>query len=269
MQNAIGRSLLKQHLVQEHADESILFWEAVEGYKQLHSSDEMEEMARDIYDQFISSHAKKEICIDSKCRSALAISYKQPNKTTFDDAQQQIFKSMETDNYERFKRSKIYMNFLLQQIPHDVVIEWGDNFEKLLQYDEGRHLLEEFLINEKAEENLRFWAEVQDYKKSNSKQRKARATDIYNRFVNPDAKTEISLDGPTKTAIMKSYEKGDAKLFDKAEEHIYLLMRGDCYPRFVKSQYYRNFLEMHQKNNENGQATGQNAADFPIEEELQ
>lgn len=266
MQNPAGRDLLKQHLVQEHADENILFWEAVEAYKHLRTNDQMIETARNIYEQYVSSHATTEVSLDSKCRTALDKNYTQPNKNTFDDAQQHIYKLMETDTFERFKRSKIYMNFLLHQIPHSVVIGWGENFEKLVEYEEGQHLFEEFLINEKAEENLRFWLEVQDYKKcTNAKQRKARAMDIYNRFVNPDAKTEISLDSQTKTAIMRSYERGEAKLFEKAEEHIYMLMRNDCYPRFVKAPHYRNFLEMHKKNHENGQSS---TDDFPVEEEL-
>lgn len=244
MQNSVGRALFKEYLTAEHAEENILFWESVESYHQLQTVDEMEEVMEDIYNQFISDKAKWEVSLDSKCRMNLEKNITNATRSSFDEAQLQVYKTMERDNYTRFQRSKMYLDFLMKQISHETRTKWSTDFDELMTNDEGRHLFLEFLELEKADENIRFYEATQDYRKIlNSRHRKTRAREIFNQFVSTDARTEISIDGPTRQLIKDNYEKGDAKLFEGAEKHIYMLMKGDSYPRFIKSNFFKNFLD--------------------------
>lgn len=244
MQNSVGRYLFKEYLTAEHAEENILFWDSVQRYRQLCTVDEMEEILEDIYNQFISDKAKAEVSLDSKCRLTLEKNLNNPTRSTFDEAQFQVYKTMERDNYPRFIRSKLYSDFLMKQISVETKTEWSTNFDQLMSHDEGRRLFREYLTLEKADENIRFYEATQDYKKiSNNRHRKARAKEIFKQFVSTDARTEISIDGPTREYVTENYEKGESKLFDSAEKHIYLLMMRDSYPRFVKSMFFKNFME--------------------------
>ncbi len=62
MRHPAGRRLFKKYLLMEHAEENILFWESIEIYRNLKEADKRKELARDIYDEFISpDNAKTEV----------------------------------------------------------------------------------------------------------------------------------------------------------------------------------------------------------------
>jgi len=73
----------------------------------------------------------------------------------FDEAQRQVWASLERDNYPRFLQSDIYVNFLLKQVPREHWQRWSTNFDDMLQNEEGRLVFKRFLAQEKAEENVR------------------------------------------------------------------------------------------------------------------
>lgn len=51
-----------------------------------------------------------------------------------------------------------------------------------------------FLRSEFSEENLEFWLACEDYKVSPSHLQKAKGSNIYNQFINPDSPQEVSGD---------------------------------------------------------------------------
>lgn len=65
----------------------------------------------------------------------------------------------------------------------------------------------------------------------------------FSEFLAPGALFEINIDGKTKEKTQKEMRNPSKSMFDDAAEHVYmLLLKKDCYPRFIRSDHYRNLL---------------------------
>lgn len=63
-------------------------------------------------------------------------------------------------------------------------------------------------------------------------------------FLEPGAPCEINIDGKTMEVVQHGLKNPSRYTFDAAAEHIYtLLLKKDCYPRFIRSEHYKNLLE--------------------------
>ncbi|KRY87732.1 Regulator of G-protein signaling 1 [Trichinella pseudospiralis] len=240
LNNPVGRRQFREYLESEHAEENIFFWELIEEYRQLTNSDELYDMAQEIYKRFLNTNSTSEINIDIKCRNALNQEMKRPTRNTFDEAQRQVYKLMERDSYTRFIRSNEYFMFLINNLSRETVENWGKDFEAMMSHEEGQRLFREYLVTERADENVKFWSMAKQYAQiEDFKQRKALATEIYRTFISPDAKTEISIDGSIRAEISHSYEQAEKNLFEKAEKFIFELMKRDCFPRPSPCHYVK------------------------------
>lgn len=67
---------------------------------------------------------------------------------------------------------------------------------------------------------------------------------MYSReFLAPGAPCEINIDGKTMEKVHQEMKNPNRFTFDSAAEHVYtLLLKKDCYPRFIRSDQYRNIL---------------------------
>jgi hypothetical protein len=62
-------------------------------------------------------------------------------------------------------------------------------------------------------------------------------------FLEPGAPCEINIDGKTMEKVQQSLKAPSRFTFDVAADHIYLLLlKKDCYPRFIRSEHYKNLL---------------------------
>lgn len=62
-------------------------------------------------------------------------------------------------------------------------------------------------------------------------------------FLAPGAPCEINIDGKTMEKVHQEMKNPNRFTFDSAAEHVYtLLLKKDCYPRFIRSDQYRNLL---------------------------
>lgn len=62
-------------------------------------------------------------------------------------------------------------------------------------------------------------------------------------FLEPGAPCEINIDGKTMEKVQHGLKSPSRFTFDVAAEHVYtLLLKKDCYPRFVRSEHYKNLL---------------------------
>jgi regulator of G-protein signaling len=62
-------------------------------------------------------------------------------------------------------------------------------------------------------------------------------------FLEPGAPCEINIDGKTMEKVQQSLKAPSRFTFDVASEHVYtLLLKKDCYPRFIRSEHYKNLL---------------------------
>lgn len=66
---------------------------------------------------------------------------------------------------------------------------------------------------------------------------------VYREFLAPGAPCEINIDGKTMEKVHQEMKNPSRFTFDAAQEHVYtLLLKKDCYPRFIRSEYYKNLL---------------------------
>lgn len=62
-------------------------------------------------------------------------------------------------------------------------------------------------------------------------------------FLAPGAPCEINIDGKTMERVHQEMKTPSRFTFDCAQEHVYtLLLKKDCYPRFIRSEHYKNLL---------------------------
>ena len=62
-------------------------------------------------------------------------------------------------------------------------------------------------------------------------------------FLSKGAKAEINIDGKTMEETRIAMKTPTRNTYDKAAEHVYLLLlKKDCYPRFIRSEHYKNLL---------------------------
>lgn len=62
-------------------------------------------------------------------------------------------------------------------------------------------------------------------------------------FLAPGAPCEINIDGRTMDLVQHEMKRPSRFTFDRAAEHVYnLLLKKDCYPRFVRSDHYKQLL---------------------------
>lgn len=114
------------------------------------------------------------------------------------------------------------------------------SLEALLKNPFGLRCFEAFLKKEHSEENIMFWKAIETYRTINDpvKLRKM-AIDIYHTYLAGGAPGLVNVD---QKAVKKAEEKlinPDACMFDLPQEQIFMLMKYDCFPRYVKSEFSR------------------------------
>ncbi|XP_071283319.1 regulator of G-protein signaling 6 isoform X2 [Agelaius tricolor] len=165
------------------------------------------------------------------------------------------------------------------------VKRWGFSMDEVLKDPVGRDQFLRFLESEFSSENLRFWLAVQDLKKRPLQDVTTRVEEIWQEFLAPGAQSAINLDSHSyektsqnvKDPGRYTYEDAQAKaplgtnvpkstslqgaaswshVSEKAQEHIYKLMKSDSYARFLRSNAYQDLLLAKKKpENEQGRRT--------------
>ncbi|XP_072406019.1 regulator of G-protein signaling 3-like isoform X2 [Chiloscyllium punctatum] len=105
-----GLIAFKGFLRTEFSDENIEFWLACEDYRNTKSNSKLTSKAKKIFEEFIDTHAPREVNLDSHTREVTSNNVLSPTRSTFDLAQKRIFGLMEKDSYPRFLRSQFYLD---------------------------------------------------------------------------------------------------------------------------------------------------------------
>ncbi|NWH80608.1 RGS18 protein, partial [Piaya cayana] len=112
-----GLDAFTKFLKTEFSEENIEFWIACEDYKKSKSTHELSPKARKIYETFIQKDAPKEVNLDFQTKELTSQNIDQPLITTFDAAQNRVYRLMEQDCYPRFLRSEPYLNLVRGKNP--------------------------------------------------------------------------------------------------------------------------------------------------------
>ncbi|KAL0276369.1 UNVERIFIED_CONTAM: hypothetical protein PYX00_003958 [Menopon gallinae] len=122
------------------------------------------------------------------------------------------------------------------------VKRWTFSLKELLQDPAGRDHFLNFLEKEFSGENLKFWEAVQDFRTLPQKKIASRAPEIWAEYLAPDASSQVNVDSRSYNTTKKNLENPDRWSFDAAAAHLYDLMKQDTYQRYVRSDYYKDFL---------------------------
>ncbi|XP_015273722.1 PREDICTED: regulator of G-protein signaling 21-like [Gekko japonicus] len=128
---------------------------------------------------------------------------------------------------------------------------WMESVDTLLANKDGLAAFRTFLKSEFSEENIEFWLACEDFKKTKSAAKIAsKAQKIYSDFIQADAPKEINIDFNTRDRITQNISEPSLQCFDNAQRLIYSLMAKDCFPRFLKSEAYKELVNKQQNGNQ-------------------
>ncbi|KAJ8930531.1 hypothetical protein NQ314_016644 [Rhamnusium bicolor] len=120
---------------------------------------------------------------------------------------------------------------------------WATSFEKLLEDPLGLHTFAEFLKKEFSAENIYFWTACERYRRLPlGNERTAEAQRIYQQHLSLGAPEAVNVDAQGRQCTEQSLQNPDSNLFDLAQKQIFNLMKFDSYPRFLKSDIYKQCL---------------------------
>lgn len=145
----------------------------------------------------------------------------------------------------QLKRNSLYLTEIDQDsLEHRVAKSWASSFDKLLYNPSGLHMFAEFLKKEFSNENVFFWVACERYQSTtNVGERKRMAREIFDMYLDPEAKESINVDAQVRKKTEQLLERGpETCLFQDTQKHIYKLMMYDSYPRFLKSDIYKECL---------------------------
>ncbi|XP_065202227.1 regulator of G-protein signaling 7 isoform X2 [Planococcus citri] len=136
------------------------------------------------------------------------------------------------------------LNSSLVEIPTEKrVRRWALSMEELVTDATGLQEFTSYLRKEYSHENIRFWMAANDLRRSSQSQIARKVKQIYDEFLAPGAPCEINIDGKTMEKTQMEMKSPSRFTFDSAAEHVYtLLLKKDCYPRFIRSEHYKNLL---------------------------
>uniref|UniRef100_A0A182TC90 RGS domain-containing protein n=1 Tax=Anopheles maculatus TaxID=74869 RepID=A0A182TC90_9DIPT len=136
------------------------------------------------------------------------------------------------------------LNNPVVEIPTEKRVKrWGISIEEVVSDPTGLQEFTHYLKKEYSHENIRFWMAVNDLRRSSHSQISRKVKEIYEEFLEPGAPCEINIDGKTMEKVQQGLKNPSRFAFDAAAEHIYmLLLKKDCYPRFVRSEHYKSLM---------------------------
>uniref|UniRef100_A0A8C5QQ81 Regulator of G protein signaling 21 n=1 Tax=Leptobrachium leishanense TaxID=445787 RepID=A0A8C5QQ81_9ANUR len=136
-----------------------------------------------------------------------------------------------------------------QWAPHADSRYWGTENDTHKHTDYGLAAFRVFLKSEFSDENIEFWLACEDLKKTKTPTQIAvKANKIYCEFIMTDAPREVNIDHKTRDVISQNISQPTSNCFDDAQKLILCLMAKDSYPRFLRSEHYKE-LEKKQQNN--------------------
>ncbi|XP_014197094.1 regulator of G-protein signaling 11 isoform X3 [Pan paniscus] len=122
------------------------------------------------------------------------------------------------------------------------VERWGFSFRELLEDPMGRAHFMDFLGKEFSGENLSFWEACEELRYGTQAQVPTLVDAVYEQFLAPGAARWVNIDSRTMEQTLERLRQPHRYVLDDAQLHIYMLMKKDSYPRFLKSDMYKGLL---------------------------
>ncbi|XP_017716245.1 PREDICTED: regulator of G-protein signaling 11 isoform X3 [Rhinopithecus bieti] len=91
-------------------------------------------------------------------------------------------------------------------------------------------------------ENLSFWEACEELRYGAQAQVPTLVDAVYQQFLAPGAARWVNIDSRTMERTLEGLRQPHRYVLDDAQLHIYMLMKKDSYPRFLKSDMYKGLL---------------------------
>ncbi|XP_056588114.1 regulator of G-protein signaling 11 [Triplophysa dalaica] len=128
-------------------------------------------------------------------------------------------------------------------VPTKLRVErWSFSFMVLLDDPLGRKEFMTYLEKEFSAENLCFWQACEDVRHGETSKIPEKVGDVYKQFLAPGANRWVNIDSKTMEKTVQGIKQPHRFILDDAQMHIYFLMKKDSYPRYLKSELYKNLL---------------------------
>ncbi|XP_005391720.1 PREDICTED: regulator of G-protein signaling 11 isoform X2 [Chinchilla lanigera] len=135
------------------------------------------------------------------------------------------------------------MNAPMVAVPTKLRVErWAFSFRELLDDPVGRAHFMDFLQKEFSAENLSFWEACEELRFGGQAQIPDLVDAVYQQFLAPGAARWVNIDSRTMERTLEGLRQPHRYVLDDAQLHIYMLMKKDSYPRFLKSDMYKGLL---------------------------
>ena len=123
------------------------------------------------------------------------------------------------------------------------VKEWSESFNKLLDDRNGVTTFLRYLETEHSAENIRFWISCERYKRASCDELRVMARELYEEYLCGDGANQINIDSYRVKEIEHELDTPNRWTFQNVQWDIFLLMKRDSYPRFLKSNIYGELLD--------------------------
>uniref|UniRef100_A0A3P9KP01 Regulator of G protein signaling 11 n=1 Tax=Oryzias latipes TaxID=8090 RepID=A0A3P9KP01_ORYLA len=135
------------------------------------------------------------------------------------------------------------MNTEVVPVPTRLRVErWSFSFMELLNDAMGRQEFMLYLEKEFSAENLYFWQACEEIRHGESSKIVEKVEEVYKNFLAPGAARWVNIDSKTMDKTLEGIKQPHRFVLDDAQMHIYFLMKKDSYPRYLKSDLYKNML---------------------------
>ncbi|XP_022524352.1 regulator of G-protein signaling 11 [Astyanax mexicanus] len=139
----------------------------------------------------------------------------------------------------------MYWNMNAEMVPMPTklrVERWTFSFMELLNDPLGKKELLTYLEKEFSAENLLFWQACEEVRHGEASKIAEKVDEVYKQFLAPGASRWVNIDSKTMEKTLQGIKHPHRFVMDDAQMHIYFLMKKDSYPRYLKSELYKNLL---------------------------
>ncbi|XP_061396367.1 regulator of G-protein signaling 7-like [Musca vetustissima] len=181
----------------------------------------------------------------SKAAEALVSYYEQYNEFDYFITSPDLPNPWQTDSTEMWDAEKNSKEVSMRRCKR-----WAFSMRELLKDPMGREQFAKFLEKEYSYENLLFWESVQEMKALPQSEIKETIQRIWQEFLAPDAPKAVNVDSKSVELAREAVNSPNGPnrwCFDVAAAHVYHLMERDSYPRYLRSDMYKDYINCSRK----------------------
>ncbi|XP_022801275.1 regulator of G-protein signaling 12-like isoform X3 [Stylophora pistillata] len=120
---------------------------------------------------------------------------------------------------------------------------WALGFDKLMEDPAGLGCFKEFLKKEFSDENIVFWIACENFRSiTDFEELKMEAESIFHNHLTANAPLPVNIDSNAVRDAEEQLQNPNNDMFRLQQQQVYTLMKFDSYPRFLKSDVYRQSL---------------------------